>query len=64
MSVIQVSTIQNFIGLSTDTKPTTGVPIGSTFHAYDTGEQFVYAGDDGWQDDLRMIYALDQVINA
>ena len=33
-----------FIGLSTDTKPSTGVPIGATFLEYDTGCLFSYTG--------------------
>ncbi len=32
--------------------------FGSTLHYYDTGEQFIWDGAN-WQDDLRLIYALE-----
>jgi len=57
MAVQLVTAIQTFQGLSTDTKPTSP-PIGSTYHELDTGQLFVYAGDDGWVDDLRLYYAI------
>ncbi len=36
--------IQSFIGLSTDTKPTVGVPAGSSFFETDTASGWVYDG--------------------
>ena len=57
MAVKLITTHRVYIGLSTDTK-LTNPPAGSTFHAYNTGEQFVFDGSD-WQDDLRLIYALE-----
>lgn len=36
--------IVSFIGLSTDTKPTIGVPVGSRFYETDTGKRFIYSG--------------------
>ena len=53
MAVIKMATIQTFQGLSTDAKPTTP-PEGSTFHAVDTGELYVYY-DGLWEDDLREV---------
>lgn len=44
MSVKKEATIQRFIGLSSDTKPTS-VPVGSTFYAYDIG--CLYITHDG-----------------
>jgi len=35
------------------------VKEGSTFHAVDTGAQYVYH-DGGWAEDRRLIYALQQ----
>jgi len=37
MAVLMITTVKNFIGLSTDTKPTTEVPPGSNFWCSDTG---------------------------
>jgi hypothetical protein len=56
MAVKLIATIQNFHGLSTDAKPVSP-PEGSTFHAVDTGEAYVYY-DGTWEQDLRLIYAL------
>lgn len=45
MTVSAIGAMNNrFIGLSTDTKPSTGVPIGATFLEYDTGCLFSYTG--------------------
>jgi len=56
MSVKLVTTVQNFIGLSSDAKPTSP-PEGSTLHIIDTGEQYIFF-DGSWEPDLRLIYAL------
>ena len=53
-----IHSIQNWIGLSSDTKPS-NPPVGSTFHESDTGEMFVYDGDI-WTEDLRMIHAVSE----
>ena len=45
MAVVKVSTIERFLGLSTDTKPST-VRAGSTFQETDSGRLFVY--HDQW----------------
>jgi len=47
MTVQSMSTIECFIGLSTDTKPT-GVPIGSRFYAYDTRTDFITYDGTNW----------------
>lgn len=61
--MILIKKIKHFMGLSTDAKPTSvDVYVGSTFHEYDTGEQFIFDGTN-WQDDLRMIYAISQGMN-
>ena len=57
MATKKVATVQRWQGLSTDAKPSTDVPEGSTFHAVDTGAQYVYY-DGTWEEDLRQIYAL------
>lgn len=40
----KITVIQKYGGLSTDTKPTVGVPIGSVFEEYDTSHVFKYTG--------------------
>jgi len=44
MTEVRVTTIHRYIGLSTDTKNTTGVPAGSTWEETDTGAIYVYDG--------------------
>lgn len=38
----------NYVGLSTDTKPTSGVPPGSTFFEEDTQKTSVFGADGNW----------------
>jgi len=59
MAVGKIATIKTFQGLSSDDKPTTDVPEGSTFHVVDTGEELVFM-DGMWEQDLRRIYAIQQ----
>ena len=59
MATTLIATIQRFQGLSTDDKPASP-PEGSTFHAIDTGEEYVYFGGT-WEQDIRMIAALRAV---
>ena len=56
MTVSLVATIQRFQGLSTDEKPAIA-PEGSTYHAIDTGEEYILY-DGGWERDLRQIKAI------
>lgn len=47
MTVNAIGAMNNrFIGLSTDTKPTTDVSAGATILEYDTGSLFVYTGSN------------------
>jgi len=55
MAVRLVTAKQVFIGLSTDTKPSSP-PEGSTYHVLDTGEEYIFYNDT-WEQDLRRIYA-------
>jgi len=48
--------VQNYIGLSTEDKPTV-VSNGSTLHLVDTGEEFV-SFEDMWVLDLRRARAI------
>ena len=49
-----IITHQEYIGASTDVKPTgTTVSIGSTFYEYDTKNQYVYTPISTWALDLR-----------
>lgn len=48
MTVTWITSIKKFVGLSTDTKPTTGIPAGSTFYEYDTGVLFICYDGTNW----------------
>jgi hypothetical protein len=56
MAVLMITAIKNFIGLSTDTKPTTDIPPGSTFWAWDTGTLFTCYDGTSW-----IAYSVDSV---
>jgi len=47
MAVQLITRIYRWNGLSTDEKPSSGVPVGSTFHEIDTGNKFIYQ-TNGW----------------
>lgn len=47
MSVKFSASAQRYLGLSTDTKPTS-VPVGSTFYEYDTKEEYVTYDGTNW----------------
>lgn len=44
MAVTRISTPHAYVGLSSDEKPTDGVPAGSTFVERDTGHEFIWDG--------------------
>ena len=47
MTVSAIGSMNNrFIGLSTDTKPSTDIPVGATFLEYNTGCLFSYTGSN------------------
>ncbi len=49
MAVLKVAIgIHKYIGASTDTKPT-GVPVGSTFFAYNTGIMYICYDGTNWE---------------
>lgn len=60
MTVMQNATVKTFTGLSTDTKPT-DAPQGSTYHAIDTGELWIFH-DSMWVVDLRLSNALKMIL--
>jgi hypothetical protein len=47
MAVVLITAIKEFIGLSTDTKPT-GVPVGSTFVESDNGTTYITYDGTNW----------------
>ncbi len=47
MAVKLIESINNYIGLSTDTKPTS-VPVGSTFFEYNTKDRYVTYDGSNW----------------
>ena len=54
MSIKLEATKYRWNGISSDEKPSSGVPEGSTFHAIDTGEKFIYH-NGMWEDDLSNV---------
>ena len=64
MTKLALST-HRFIGLSTDTKDT-GVPIGSTWHEYDTGLLYITYDGTNWVEKdpnmRRMRIALELIL--
>ena len=60
MAVLVRGDHKNYIGLSSDSKPE-NVLEGSTYHAVDTGEQWVFH-DGMWELDLRLTAALEAVL--
>ena len=57
MAIKLMTTIQRWNGQSGDMVTITDAAEGSTFHAVDTGETYIYH-NGGWVKDLRLIYAL------
>lgn len=49
--------IKKWIGLASDTKPSSDVPEGSEFHEIDTGMEFLYYNGAWWQDLRRLAAA-------
>lgn len=50
-----------YIGLSSETKPTTDIVPGTKYIESNTGQKWIYDGSN-WVEDLTLIYALSQVI--
>ncbi len=47
MAVVRIESELNFVGLSTDTKPT-GVPVGSDFYETDTQDRYLTYDGTNW----------------
>ena len=60
MAYSLITTIQRWQGPDGDHFDITSASEGSTYHAVDTGAQYVFH-DGGWVEDLRQIYALNHV---
>lgn len=60
MAVVLISTIQNFIGLSTDTKPSS-VPVGSTFWEYDTNKNYINYDGTNWAEMASYDYDVNDI---
>jgi len=60
MTVSLMANIHRWVGLSTDTKPTSG-PVGSTFFEVNTGQNWIWNGTD-WIEDLTLIYAFTEAL--
>jgi hypothetical protein len=62
MAVQFIRKTKRYIGLSTDTKPTSSdVSAGSTFHETNTGKHYVYNGAS-WVEDITWAYAIGEAI--
>jgi len=57
MAVKLMTTIYRWNGLSTDSKPSSAITEGSTFHCVDTGKQYIYH-NGMWEEDLRLVWAI------
>jgi len=57
MTVALMTTINHYIGLSTDTKPTS-VPVGSAFHEYNTRTDYVTYDGTNWVVELNEVKEL------
>lgn len=61
MAIKLVTKGKHYQGLSTDEKPIDPLPPeGSTFHAIDTGEEYIFYNGT-WERDLRLITAFRAV---
>ncbi len=45
---IRETAISRYVGVSSESKPTTSVPVGSTFYEYDTGVMFITYDGTNW----------------
>lgn len=59
MAIKLETRIYRWNAISSDEKPSSGVPEGSTLHLVDTGEEFIYH-NGMWEDDLRRRVALNE----
>ena len=60
MALKLIGNIHQYIGVSSDDNPSDAESlIGSTIHHTDTGEMFIFDGDN-WVEDLRPINAVSQ----
>jgi hypothetical protein len=53
---------KQYYGLSTDTKPTSDVPVGRIFNELNTGIKWIWSGSE-WVEELSMIWAISQANN-
>jgi hypothetical protein len=52
-----------YVCLSGDVKPTTGVGMGTMLTEYDTGARFMFI-NGAWEEDLTIIYAVKQAMGV
>ncbi len=48
MTIVRTSTPHKYVGVNADTKPTAGVPAGSSFFEIDTGDEYFFDGTATW----------------
>jgi len=61
MTVQLITSYKKYIGLSTDTKPTSVVGIGHGFYETDTGYNFIWDGVN-WVEDLSLMVAVKDAL--
>ena len=60
MAIHTITTVQRYIGLSTDSKPD-AIYNGSEFYEADTGQKFIWY-DGNWVEDLSFIKAITDAL--
>ena len=53
----------DYLCLSGDVKPTTGIGVGTTITEIDKGARFIWYNGT-WEPDLTLIYAVSQAMNV
>ena len=64
MTVKQVTSVQKWVGLSSDTKPTAStatIDPGAEFYELDTGDNWIWDGTD-WVEDLKLFKAMSDAL--
>ena len=56
MTVIRVTNVEKWVGLDSDTKPTPDF-TGSEFYELNTGQNWIYDGEE-WVEDLKLFKAM------
>jgi hypothetical protein len=58
------TTIYRYVGTSLDSKPTSGVTVGSTFQEFDTGDNYVFTSHSAWALDKTATLSVGEYRNG